>query len=96
MEVLRFMKKKDLVSFVAGVTNISKKDAGMCVDAVIEGIRTGLIDEGEVALVGFGSFKVKDKPAHTGRNPLTGESIEVPEKRVLKFKAAKDLKDSIQ
>jgi DNA-binding protein HU-beta len=90
------MKKKDLVNFVAGVANISKKDSAMVVDAMVEGIRTGLVDDGEVTLVGFGSFKVKDKPAHTGRNPLTGESIEVPEKRVLKFKASRDLKESIQ
>jgi DNA-binding protein HU-beta len=90
------MKKKDLVSFVAGVTNISKKDAGMVVDAVVEGIRSGLVNDGEVLLVGFGSFKIKDKPAHTGRNPMTGETVEVPEHRVLKFKAASNLKESIQ
>jgi nucleoid DNA-binding protein len=90
------MKKKDLVDFVAGVTNISKKDALMVVEATLEGVRNGLRDDGEVSLVGFGSFKVKDKPAHTARNPKTGETVDVPEKRVLKFKAANDLKEQIQ
>jgi nucleoid DNA-binding protein len=50
----------------------------------------------QVLLVGFGSFKVKDKPAHMGRNPMTGETVSVPEHRVLKFKASSDLKESIQ
>lgn len=90
------MRKKDLVSYVANVANISKKDSAMVVDAVVEGVRTGLVDDGEVNLVGFGSFKVKDKPAHAARNPLTGEKVDVPEKRVLKFKASRDLKESIQ
>jgi nucleoid DNA-binding protein len=90
------MKKKELVDFVSGVTNISKKDSEMVVNAVIEGVRTGLLDDGEVYLVGFGTFKVKDKPAHKARNPKTGEIVDVPEKRVLKFRPARDLKENIQ
>jgi len=90
------MKKKDLVKFVANVANVTKKDSAMVVDAVLEGLRNGLVEDGNVSITGFGTFLVKDKPAHKARNPQTGETVDVPEKRVLKFKASKDLKESIQ
>jgi len=90
------MRKKDLVEFVAGTTNISKRDAGMVVAAVVEGLRSGLIEDGEVGIVGFGSFKVKDKPARTARNPKTGETVDVEARRVIKFKPSGELKTAVQ
>ena len=89
------MKKVELIEFVAEEANISKKDAKIITDAVLAGLKQGLINDGKVALVGFGNFSVKVRPAHTGRNPMTGEEIDVPEKSVVKFKPSTELKESV-
>lgn len=88
------MNKADLKNFVAEDLGTSKRDAGLAVDAVVEGIKDGLLTDGKVTLVGFGTFELKKQAARKARNPKTGEEIDVPEKTVPKFKAAQALKDA--
>ncbi len=89
------MNKGELVEFLVEKGKISKAEAGRVLDSVIEGIQHGLKKTKEVALVGFGTFKVVDKPAREGRNPKTGEKIKIAAKRAVSFKAGKGLKDSV-
>ena len=89
------MNKNDLVSNVAGATGLSKADAGKAVDGVLSAIANALSDGGEVRLVGFGPFGVAHRKASQGRNPRTGERIQIPASRQPKFKAGKALKDAV-
>jgi len=89
------MNKNDLVAYVADETELTKADATRALDAVIEGITTGLRKNGEVRLVGFGTFLVSQRAATTGRNPRTGETIKIKASKQAKFKAGKQLKDSV-
>jgi len=75
---------------------MSKADAARAVDAVFDGITESLRRGTEVRLVGFGTFLVTNRKASTGRNPRTGEAIQIPAARVPKFKAGKGLKDSLR
>ena len=89
------MNKNDLVAAVADSTGLSKTDAASAVDAVFDSI-TGSLKKGtEVRLVGFGTFSVSRRKATTGRNPRTGESIQIKASNQPKFKAGKALKDSV-
>lgn len=87
------MNKGELVEFLVEKGKLSKAEAGRVLDSVIEGIRHGLKKTKEVALTGFGTFKVVDKPAREGRNPKTGEKIKIAAKKAVSFKAGKGLKD---
>ena len=89
------MNKDDLISKVANSVGVSKSDAAKSVDAVFSNITSSLKGGNEVRLVGFGTFIVANRAATTGRNPRTGESIQIPAKKVPKFKAGKALKDTI-
>jgi len=89
------MGKQELVEFVAAKTGLTKADAGRAVDAMVEGITTGLKKEGKVALVGFGTFSAKKRAARNGINPLTKETIKIPAKTVASFKAGSKLKDAL-
>ena len=89
------MGKQDLVLYVAEKAGLSKADAGRAVDAVLEGITSGLKKEGKVALVGFGTFSSKKRAAREGINPLTKQAIKIPAKNVASFKAGSKLKDAI-
>jgi DNA-binding protein HU-beta len=88
------MTKADLVSAVAEV-GITKKQAAVAVDAVIDSITGALAKGDKVSLVGFGSFSVKKRKARTGRNPQTGEAIKIKAKKVPVFSAGKGLKDAV-
>ncbi len=89
------MNKAELVNAVAAATDVSKKDTEAVIAAVLDAI-TGALKEGEkVQLVGFGSFEVKARAARTGRNPRTGEDVEIPASIVPVFKAGKALKDAV-
>lgn len=90
------MTKQALIEFVAEQANMSKAEAGRALDAVLEGITTGLKNEGEVVLVGFGKFSAKKRAARDGINPATKETIHIPEKTVASFKAGSKLKDAIK
>lgn len=89
------MNKSDLIARVAESTDLSKKDVTKAVDAVFEAISEALHNGDKVQLVGFGNFEVRERAARKGRNPQTGEEIEIPASRVPAFKPGKALKDGI-
>ena len=88
------MNKGDLVNEVAKVVS-TKKEAQAAVDCVLDTITKTLKKKGEVALVGFGTFKVSKRKARTGRNPRTGEEIKIKAQNVPKFSPGKALKDAV-
>lgn len=85
------MNKTDLVNEVAAKANLSKTDAKAALDAVLESIAEALVNDDKVQLIGFGTFAMQDKPARTGINPATKEKIEIPARKVVKFKPAANL-----
>ena len=89
------MNKNDLVATVASNTGLSKADAAKAVDGVFEAITESLKRGQEVRLVGFGTFSVSRRAATQGRNPRTGENIQIPASNQPKFKAGKGLKDAV-
>jgi len=89
------VNKNDLVAAVAEATDLSKADAGKAVDAVFDSITVALKGGDEVRLVGFGTFAVTRRAASEGRNPRTGEKIQIPASNQPKFKAGKGLKDAV-
>ena len=89
------MNKNELVTMVATDSELSKADAVKAVDGVFNAIKNELAKGGEVRLVGFGSFSVSRRKATTGRNPQTGDTIQIPASNQAKFKAGKVLKEAI-
>jgi len=89
------VNKTELIDAVAGGADISKADATRAVDAVVEQITNALKSGDQVTLIGFGTFAVKDRAARTGRNPRTGEPIDIKASKVPGFKAGKALKDAV-
>ncbi|MDO4983485.1 MAG: HU family DNA-binding protein [Eubacteriales bacterium] len=89
------MNKTELIAAVAEKTAFSKKDSEKLVSAVFETITETLAAGEKVQLVGFGTFEVKERAAHTGRNPRTKEPMEIPASRVASFKVGKALKDAV-
>lgn len=89
------MNKQDLISAVASESDISKAKAALAVDAVMNAIKGTLKSGDSVRLVGFGTFSVSDRAATTGRNPRTGEKIDIPASKQPKFKAGKELKEAV-
>ncbi len=89
------MNKTELIASLAKETNLTKADAGRCLDSFLTIIENTLASGDSITLPGFGSFSVKDRPARTGRNPQTGEEIAIPAAIVPTFKAGKGLKDSV-
>jgi len=90
------MNKTELVNAVAETAELSKKDAQKAVDAVFESITEALKNEDKVQLIGFGNFEVRERAARKGRNPQTGEEIEIAASKVPAFKPGKALKDSVK
>ncbi|ACX64474.1 histone family protein DNA-binding protein [Paenibacillus vortex V453] len=90
------MNKSDLITQVAESTELSKKDATKAVDAVFDAISEALQSGDKVQLVGFGNFEVRERSARKGRNPQTGEEIEIPASKIPAFKPGKALKDGIK
>ena len=89
------MNKADLTEAIALNAKVSKADAERCLDATMEAISKALKKGDRIALVGFGSFSVKKRAARVGRNPATGEQLNLPSKNVVKFKAGQDLSEAI-
>ncbi len=89
------MNKNELVDAVSERTGLAKSDAARAVEAVLGTITETLRKGEQVALSGFGAFVAKTRAARTGRNPRTGEAIEIPASRAPTFKAGKALKDAI-
>ncbi len=89
------MNKNELIAAVAEKTGLTKGDAGEAVDATFEAITECLKSGDEVKLLGFGNFSVSQRAATTGRNPRTGETIQIKASKAPKFKAGKGLKDAL-
>ena len=88
------MNKSELIASIATGADISKADAERALNATISTVTSELAKGGEVALVGFGTFKVSERAARAGRNPQTGETIQIAAAKVPAFKAGKALKDA--
>jgi DNA-binding protein HU-beta len=88
------MNKSDLIDAIALSADISKAAAGRALEATVDSITEALQAGDQVALVGFGTFQVKDRAARSGRNPQTGETIQIKASKVPGFKAVKALKDA--
>lgn len=89
------MNKTELINSIAAKASLSKKDAEKALNAAIDSITAALASGDKVQLVGFGSFETKIREARTGRNPRTGENIEIAASRNPVFKAGKALKDKV-
>ena len=87
------MNKTELSAEIAEKAGLSKKDSEAAVKAFVDAVSESLKKGDKVQLVGFGTFEVSERPARTGRNPQTGETIEIAASRTPKFKAGKALKD---
>ncbi|NRD77042.1 HU family DNA-binding protein [Bacillus sp. BRMEA1] len=90
------MNKTELINAVAEASELTKKDAGKAVDAVFEAITNALANGDKVQLIGFGNFEVRERAARKGRNPQTGEEIEIAASKVPAFSAGKVLKDAVK
>ncbi len=89
------MNKNDLITSVAESSGLTKADAGRAVDGVFNSIASALSSGDDVRIVGFGSFSVANRAASTGRNPRTGEEIQIPASKQPKFKAGAPLKSAV-
>ncbi|TAL93119.1 MAG: HU family DNA-binding protein [Paraburkholderia sp.] len=89
------MNKQELIDAVASATGSSKAIAGEAIDAVIEAITNAVVNGDAVQLVGFGSFTQGVRAARTGRNPSTGDAINIPAAKTVKFTAGKAFKDTV-
>jgi DNA-binding protein HU-beta len=89
------MNKAELIERVAESTGKTKKEAGLLVDTVFQAISEALSNGEKVTLIGFGNFEVKERPARTGRNPQTGEEIQIEASKVPSFRPGKQLKELV-
>ncbi|SDZ77104.1 HU family DNA-binding protein [Microbulbifer marinus] len=89
------MNKSELIEAIAASADIPKAAAGRALDAMVDSITSALKNGDQVALVGFGTFAVKERAARTGRNPRTGDPIEIAAAKIPNFKAGKALKDAV-
>mgnify|MGYP006282828977 CR=1 FL=1 len=90
------MNKAELIEAMASKADLTKADAKKALDAFIGATTKSLKKGDRVALVGFGSFSVAKRAARTGRNPKTGQEMQIPAKKVVKFKPGADLADSVK
>ena len=90
------MTKTDLIAQVAANTEMSKKSAELAVNAAFEALGKAMAEGEKITISGFGTFEVRERAARTGRNPHTGETIEIAAAKVPAFKPGKGLKDAIQ
>lgn len=89
------MNKAELIDAVAAAADLPKGEASRAVEAVTKAVADELSKGGQVAIVGFGTFQVKHRAARTGRNPKTGEALQIKASNVPSFKAGKALKDAV-
>ena len=90
------MNKTELVNKVAEASNLTKKDATKAVESTFEAISEALSSGDGVQLIGFGNFEVRERAARKGRNPQTGEEIEIAASKVPAFKPGKNLKEAVK
>jgi len=89
------MTKAELIDEVSRASELTKKHAEVIVNTVFDSIISSLKDGEKIELRGFGSFRIRERGARVGRNPKTGEKVQVPAKKIPYFKAGKELKDLI-
>lgn len=89
------MNKSELVSAIAEESGLTKADSAKALDATVASITKAMSDGDSVAIIGFGTFKVGDRAARTGRNPQTGAEMQIPAAKVPKFSAGKALKEAV-
>ena len=89
------MNKSQLIDKIAAGADISKAAAGRALHSMTDAVTEALKKDDQVALVGFGTFSVRERSARTGRNPQTGETIQIAAAKVPSFKAGKALKDAV-
>lgn len=89
------MNKNELIDAMAKFSGLTKEDSGKALDAFISSVKSALKSNDDVRLVGFGTFSVSERAATTGRNPRTGEVIQIKASKQAKFKAGKALKDEV-
>lgn len=89
------MTKTELVEKIAAAANLTKGDAKKALDATTEALKEALVNGDKVALIGFGTFSVQERPAREGINPATKEKITIAAKKVAKFKAGAELANAI-
>ena len=89
------MNKSELVEKIAAGAGLSKVDAKKALDATVEAIKNALVEGEKIAIVGFGTFSVSERPAREGINPSTKEKIAIAAKKVAKFKAGAELESAI-
>ena len=89
------MNKSDLITSIAEHANLTKADAGRALDALTKTIEATLKAGDSIALVGFGTFEVKQRAERSGRNPQTGQAITIAAAKIPAFKAGKSLKDAV-
>lgn len=90
------MNKSELVSAIAAASGLTKADSKKAMDATFDAIAKALEEGDKVALLGFGTFSINERPARKGINPATKEEIQIPAKKVIKFKAGAELAGSIK
>ncbi|MBQ2269067.1 MAG: HU family DNA-binding protein [Bacteroidaceae bacterium] len=90
------MNKTDLVNAIAAEAQLSKADAKKALDATLNALAGALKAGDKVALIGFGTFAVNERPARTGINPATKEKIQIEAKKVIKFKAGAELAEAVK
>ena len=89
------MNKAELIGSMAENSVLNNKQAAAALDAFVKSVTEGLSKGDRIALVGFGSWSVEQRDARTGRNPRTGEEIQIASKKVVKFKAGASLSDAV-
>ena len=89
------MNKSELVASVAEAAELTKKDAEKAVNAVFANVQNALVENDKVQIIGFGTFEVRTRAARKGRNPQTGDTIEIPASKNPVFKAGKALKEAV-
>ncbi|MCY8231748.1 HU family DNA-binding protein [Priestia endophytica] len=90
------MNKSELVNAVAAQSELTKQDAAKAVDALFKTISDTLSKEEKIQLIGFGAFEVRERAARTGRNPQTGEEMQIAASKVPAFKPGKELKEAVK
>ncbi len=90
------MNKTQLVNAIAENAGLTKADAKKALDATLDAVAKALVEGDKVALLGFGTFSVNERPARTGLNPATKQKIEIAAKKVVKFKAGAELADKVK
>ncbi len=90
------MNKSELIDAIASEAGLNKADSKKALDAFVSAVSSALKKGDKIALVGFGTFSLSERAARTGINPHTKEAIEIPAKKVVKFKAGAELSDAVQ